>query len=446
MDTELIKTLAVNCDDYVVTDDMLDENTDRADQNADEKVPGMTSEQYSTVRAYVQEQLSQRLKPEERSRSRDPLIRSQLKSIVMRALLENDVPLGEAAAQRLVEELGNDLLGFGPIEPFFYDPEVTEIKAGRDVVRIEKNGVETVAGGARFRDEQHIRDVLERMIAPTGRKIDMKNPEVNARLFDGSRLIAQIPPLAVEGTMITIRRFRTDMMVENLLKRRVASERVLEFIRAAVLARLNIVVSGGTSSGKTTLLNCLASFIPENESIITIEEPAELQLQHSNVRRLEANSQTEYTQRRLVQSALRMAPKRIIIGECRAGETFDMLQAMNTGHQGSMTTAHANSSWHTRSRLANMVQMAQLDLPYEAIIEQIADAVDLFIHVLKDRNGRRRLDHICEVAGLKRDQDGILNIVLNPIWRYEKDTDSFDYVAKKFARMDLLVEDGGWKP
>jgi pilus assembly protein CpaF len=406
----------------------------------------MTMEQYATVRTCVQEQLSLRLKPEDRSKSRDPLVRSQLKSIVMRALLENDVPLGEAAAQQLVEELGNDLLGFGPIEPFFYDPDVTEIKASRDIVRIEKNGVETVAEGVRFRDEQHIRDVLERMIAPTGRKIDMKNPEVNARLFDGSRLIAQIPPLAVEGTMITIRRFRTDMTVENLLKRRVVSEPVLEFIRAAVLAKLNIVVSGGTSSGKTTLLNCLASFIPENESIITIEEPAELQLQHSNVRRLEANSQTEYTQRRLVQSALRMAPKRIIIGECRAGETFDMLQAMNTGHQGSMTTAHANSAWHTRSRLVNMVQMAQMDLPYEAIIEQIADAVDLFIHVLKDRNGRRRLDHICEVTGVKRDADGILNIALNPVWQYKKETGSFEYVAEKFTRKELLVEDGGWRP
>jgi pilus assembly protein CpaF len=446
LDSELIKTLAVNCDAYVITEEMLKDAEQTGSAAREEKVPGMTMEQYATVRTCVQEQLSLRLKPEDRSKSRDPLVRSQLKSIVMRALLENDVPLGEAAAQQLVEELGNDLLGFGPIEPFFYDPDVTEIKASRDIVRIEKNGVETVAEGVRFRDEQHIRDVLERMIAPTGRKIDMKNPEVNARLFDGSRLIAQIPPLAVEGTMITIRRFRTDMTVENLLKRRVVSEPVLEFIRAAVLAKLNIVVSGGTSSGKTTLLNCLASFIPENESIITIEEPAELQLQHSNVRRLEANSQTEYTQRRLVQSALRMAPKRIIIGECRAGETFDMLQAMNTGHQGSMTTAHANSAWHTRSRLVNMVQMAQMDLPYEAIIEQIADAVDLFIHVLKDRNGRRRLDHICEVTGVKRDADGILNIALNPVWQYKKETGSFEYVAEKFTRKELLVEDGGWRP
>jgi len=446
LDNELIKTLAVNCDAYIITEEMLQNTDQTSPAGREEKVPGMTMQQYATVRTYVQEQLSLRLKPEDRSKSRDPLVRSQLKSIVMRALLENDVPLGDAAAQRLVEELGNDLLGFGPIEPFFYDPEVTEIKASRDIVRIEKNGVETVAEGVRFRDEQHIRDVLERMIAPTGRKIDMKNPEVNARLFDGSRLIAQIPPLAVEGTMITIRRFRTDMTVDNLLKRQVLSEPVLEFIRAAVLARLNIVISGGTSSGKTTLLNCLASFIPENDSIITIEEPAELQLQHSNVRRLEANSQTEYTQRRLVQSALRMAPKRIIIGECRAGETFDMLQAMNTGHQGSMTTAHANSSWHTRSRLVNMVQMARMDLPYEAIIEQIADAVDLFIHVLKDRNGRRRLDHICEVTGVKRDRDGILNIALNPVWQYKKETDNFEYVAEKFVRKDILVEDGGWRP
>lgn len=445
MDIELIKTLAANCGDYLTTRELLEKEDSNMELRPEEKIPGMSEEQYRKVRTYVQEQLSQRLKPEERSKSRDPWVRSQLKALVMRALIENDVQLGDAAAQRLVEELGNDLLGFGPIEPFFYDPEVTEIKASRDIVRIEKNGVETIAEGVKFRDEQHIRDVLERMIAPTGRKVDLKNPEVNARLFDGSRLIAQIPPVAVHGTMITIRRFRTDMTVENLLKRRVISKEVLDFLKAAVIAKLNIVISGGTSSGKTTFLNCIASFIPHNESIITIEEPAELQLQHPNVRALEANSQTEYTQRRLVISALRMAPKRIIVGEVRAGEAFDMLQAMNTGHVGSMTTAHANSAWHCRSRLVNMVQMAEMDLPYEAIIEQIADAVDIIIHVMKDKTGRRRMDHIVEVTGVKRDKDGILNVVLNPVWQYNKKTDSFDYVAENFTRMEQLVEEGGWK-
>ncbi|SFH34255.1 pilus assembly protein CpaF [Desulfotomaculum arcticum] len=444
IDVALIESLAKNCLGFVVNDELL-KSADEELIIAAENIPGMTHQQFLNIRGHVQEQLSKRLRPEDRSKSRDPQVRSQLKSIVMRALLDLSIPLGDYAAQTLVEELGNDLLGFGPIEPYFYDPEVTEIKASRDIVYIEKNGIENAAEGVHFRDEQHIRDVLERMIAPTGRKVDLNNPEVNARLFDGSRLIAQIPPIAVKGTMITIRRFRMDMTVENLLKRKAVSEEVLDFLKAAIISRLNIVISGGTSSGKTTVLNCLASFIPANESIITIEEPAELQLQHPNVRPMEANSQTEYTQRRLVQSSLRMAPKRIIIGECRAGETFDMLQAMNTGHEGSITTGHANSAWHCRSRFVNMVQMAGMELPYEAIIEQIADAVDLFVHVKKDKNGRRRLDHICEVVGVKKNNEGILNVNLNPVWRYNPQKDAFEFVAEKFHRCERLVEQGGWK-
>ncbi|MFZ5632125.1 MAG: CpaF family protein [Bacillota bacterium] len=443
MDQELIKKLAQRCSGYFI-EDSGEEDADRYSLLISERVPGMTEEKYREIRGYVQTTLSNILKPEERMKSRDPIVRSKLKSIVMRGLMEKDVPLGDAAAQVLVEELGNDLLGYGPIEPFFYDPEVTEIKAGKDIVRIEKHGVERIAEGAVFRGEDHIRDVLERMLAPTGRKIDMATPEVNARLFDGSRLIAQIPPLAVDGTMITIRRFRTDMTVANLIKRRVVSPEIVDFLRAAVATRQNIVVSGGTGSGKTTFLNCLASFIPEEDSVITIEEPAELNLQHTNVRRLEANSQTGYTQRRLVVSALRMAPRRIIVGECRAGETFDMLQAMNTGHAGSMTTAHANSAWLLRARLVNMVQMARMDLPYEAIIELIAEATDLYIHVTKDKTGRRRLDHICEVAGARRNQEGILNVALNPLWQYDRKKDDFVWVGGEFIRREIFAEEGGW--
>ncbi len=362
--------------------------------------------------------------------------------------MERDVPLGEAAARILVEELGNDLLGYGPVEPFFYDPEVTEIKASRDIVRIEKHGVERVAEGVRFRSEEHIRDVLERMLAPTGRKIDMANPKVNARLIDGSRMIAHIPPVAVQGAMFTIRRFRKDMTVENLIKRNVMTPEIVGFLRAAVISKQNIVISGGTSSGKTTVLNCAASFIPEEESIITIEDPAELQLQHSNVRSLEARPATadarmEITPRDLVVDALRMAPKRIIVGECRAGETFDMLQAMNTGHKGSLTTAHANSARHCTRRLVNMVQMAKLDIPYDGIVEQVADAVDMFIHVLKDRTGRRRLDHICEVAGLER-AGGVLKVKLNVLWQYNLKNDSFEWVAQEFYRREPFIDEGGW--
>ncbi len=447
MDIELIKKLAQECGELMVPGECAGESPAGVPSfTVTDRIPGLTEENFRAIREYVQDSLSQKLTPDQAAKkSRHPAVRSLLKSVVLRSLVDQDLHLGDVAAQVLVEEIGNDLLGFGPVEPYFYDPEVTEIKARWDVIRVEKNGVERVVEGVRFRSEEHIRDVLERMLAPTGRKIEMANPEVNARLFDGSRLIAQIPPYSVHGTQITIRRFRTDMTVENLISRNVVSPELMDFLKAAVISRQNIFISGGTSSGKTTLLNCLASFIPEEDRIITIEEPAELQLQHSNVVSLEANSHTEYTQRRAVQSALRMAPKRIIVGECRGAETFDMLQAMNTGHLGSMSTGHANSAWLLRPRLVNMVQMAGMGLATESIIEQIATAVDLFIHVTKDRNGRRRLDHICEVLGSRRSEDGMLNVDLNPVWQYNPGNNAFEYIAGNFTRRDKFIEEGGWK-
>ncbi|MHB8156817.1 MAG: ATPase, T2SS/T4P/T4SS family [Desulfocucumaceae bacterium] len=445
MDRELMKRLALRFGGYFIKEEEEDYTDPGLDQIS-QKIPGLNEEKYIEIRGYVQKTLSSLLKPEEKTRSRDPIVRSKLKSIVLRGLLEKSVPLGEAASQRLVEELGNDLLGYGPIEPFFYDPEVTEIKAGRNVIRIEKSGQEIVVEGVNFRGEDHIKDVLERMLAPTGRKIDMATPRVNARLTDGSRLIAHMSPVAVDGTMFTIRRFRKDMTVENLIVRKVISTEVMEFIRAAVGSRMNMVISGGTGSGKTTFLNCTASFIAENQSIITIEDPAELQLQHPNVRRLEARPATaeheEITQRELVKDALRMRPDRIIVGEVRGAEAFDMLQAMNTGHQGSETTGHANSARHCTKRLVNMVQMAGMDIPYDGIVEQISDAVDIFIHVLKDKTGRRRMDHICEVAGVQR-IEGVLNVRLNTLWQYNYKTDNFDWVADSFNRQDIF-RDGGW--
>lgn len=448
MDKELIKKLAKRCGEYVVEEEVGEEEVDV--EGASERIPGLDDDAYKRIRAYAQKGLSNALRPEELTRSRDPRVRSTLKGIVVRGLMEEGIPLGESAAQLLVEELGNDLLGYGPIEPFFYDPEVTEIKAEKDIIRIEKHGVERIAEGVKFRSEQHIRDVLERMLAPTGRKIDMATPKVNARLIDGSRMIAHIPPVAVRGTTFTIRRFRKDMTIENLMKRKVMSNEMVEFLKAAVISKQNILISGGTSSGKTTVLNCLASFIPEDESIITIEDPAELQLQHSNVRSLEARPATEdmeneITQRDLVVDALRMAPRRIVVGECRAGETFDMLQAMNTGHKGSLTTAHANSAWHCTRRIINMVQMAKLDIPYDGIVEQIADAVDIFVHVLKDNTGYRRVDHICEVVGTERNE-GVLNVKLNTIWKYNSETGQFDWVCENFTRREALIQEGGWKP
>ncbi|HBV97411.1 MAG TPA: hypothetical protein DEF36_10245 [Desulfotomaculum sp.] len=447
MDRELVKKLAQRCSGFFIEENDKEEKSEINGTGIGDKIPGLGEDKYVEVRAYVQKTLSTILRPEEKSRSRDPIVRSKLKSIVLRGLLEKDIPLGDSASQLLVEELGNDLLGYGPVEPFFYDPEVTEIKAGRDVIRVEKNGVERVVEGLKFRNEEHIRDVLERMLAPTGRKIDMSSPKVNARLIDGSRMIAHTQPVAVDGTMFTIRRFRKDMTLENLIARQVISPEVADFLKAAVQCRMNIVISGGTGSGKTTFLNCTASFISEHESIITIEDPAELQLQHPNVRRLEARPATaeheEITQRELVKDALRMRPDRIIVGEVRGAEAFDMLQAMNTGHQGSETTGHANSARHCTKRLVNMVQMAGMDIPYDGIVEQIADAVDLFIHVkMHKETGRRRMDHICEVAGVER-VEGVLNVKLNTLWQYNTKKDTFDWVAERFSRREIF-EDGGW--
>ncbi|MCR4441868.1 MAG: ATPase, T2SS/T4P/T4SS family [Peptococcaceae bacterium] len=335
----------------------------------------------------------------------------------------------------ITKEIVDNLMGYGPLEPFFTGPEahlITEIIVRKyDHVMVEKNGKTSLAVDergepVRFQSEQHVLDVLERMLTPTGRRVDISNPVVGARLPDGSRLQAAIPPVAVEGTQITIRRFRQDASREMLLSNGALNREVLDFLGACVRAKLNIFVSGGTGSGKTTLLNVLSSYIPEDESIITIEDPAELQLQHGNVRRLEARppnveGKGEITQRDLVAMALRMAPKRIIVGECRRGETFDMLQAMNTGHAGSMSTGHANSAADMiNSRLPSMVQLA-VELQRESVLEMIASAVDLVIHMQKGRDGVRRVDHICEVVGLERRASGDLGVALRETYVYDRD-------------------------
>lgn len=450
MDKALIKKLALQCGAFEPVELEAIDNVQDTTTSTYTKVPGLKETDYKKIRTFVQNELRKHFKPEELRGSRDKMVRSRLRSIVSRALVNCDVPLGQSAVEVLVEELGNDCLGFGPIEPFFYDPDVTEIKAQVKVVRIEKNGKDFVAEGIVFRDEQHIRDVLDRMLAPTGRSISPSNPAVDATLFDGSRLKAHIPPVSPKGTMFSIRRFRQDMSIENMIERKAMSREMAEFLRAAVITKQNIVVSGGTSSGKTTTLNCIASFIPHDESIVTIEDPAELQLQHPDVRSLEArpaNSEGKgaYTLRDGVKDALRMAPKRIVLGECRGGEAFDMLQAMNTGHEGSLTTGHANSAYLMTKRLISMVQMADIGLPFDAIVEQIT-VVDLIVQVVKERRtGTRRVDHIAEVVGVERNKEGVLEVALNVLWQYNKDRDSYDWVANNFKRKEIFFEEGGWK-
>ena len=426
----------------------LAEEQDLENQYTAGRVAGLRREDYRRTRIFVQNELRRQFKPEEIKGTRDKTVRSKLRSIVARALVSCDIPLGQSAVEELVEELGNDCLGFGPIEPYFHDPDVTEIRAEANIIRVEKQGRVFIAEGYAFRDETHIRDVLDRMLAPTGRAINPNIPRVDATLFDGSRLKAHIPPVSPKGTMFSIRRFKQDMTIAKMISIGAMSGEIAEFLRAAVLTKQNIIVSGGTSTGKTTILNCIASFIPPEESIITIEDPPELQLQHPDVRSLEARppnneGKGRITMRELMQDALRMAPKRIIVGECRGGEAFEMLQAMNTGHEGSLTTGHANSAYLMTKRLIALLQMADMGLPFEAIVEQIT-YLDLIIQVVREKGGARRIDHICEIRGVKRNEEGVLEIALNTLWQYDSAAGVFQWVAQEFDRERIFAEDGGW--
>lgn len=420
------------------------------DAQADQPVDRL--ELFNKVRPVAQKRIRDKITAQELADRFAPALRAKVKKEILE-IVEQEAPgLPKPAQVGMAEELVNDLLGYGPLEPYFTGPmtdKVTEIKViNPKNIRIEIDGKEILAADDRgnpvsFRDEQHCRDVLDRMLAPTGRRVDISSPRVKARLPDGSRLMAHIPPVAVDGTTFSIRRFKKGLTLANLVEKGAMNEEIMQFISACVRGRLNIVVSGGTSSGKTTILNALAAVIPEDESIITIEDPAELQLQHTNVRRLEARPKNvegegEVTQRDLVADALRMAPKRVVVGECREGEAFDMMQAMNTGHDGSLTTGHANNAHEMlNSRLVNMIQMADMGLPRDAIIGQIAGAVDMVIHVCKDRTGRRRTDHICETMGIVVSGQHV-NVGLRELYRFDQDKGTWVRTEYPFQRAEKL--------
>ncbi|MBE0467476.1 MAG: CpaF family protein, partial [Candidatus Desulforudis sp.] len=385
------------------------------------------------VRPLAQKRIQTAFTAEELGERENKALRTRVRSVILELIEQKAPEMPRPAQLSLAEELLNDLLGYGPLERYFtgeMKDRVTEIKVVRhDLIRVEIDGKETVALDEKgrplaFRSEEHVRDVLDRMLAPSGRRIDLASPRVSARLPDGSRLMAHIPPVAVNGTTFSVRRFRMDMTAGKFLDCGTLNQEMLDFLRECVQSRFNIVVSGGTSSGKSTFLNVLASFIPEDESIVTIEDPAELQLQHTNVRQLEARppnieGKGEVTQRDLVADALRMAPKRIIVGECRKGEAFDMMQAMNTGHDGSLTTAHANTAREMINvRLTNMIQMADMGLPFEAILNMVAGAVDLVVHIQKDRDGQKKINHVSEVGEVKS-VEGAPRIILHDIFRYD---------------------------
>jgi pilus assembly protein CpaF len=315
----------------------------------------------------------------------------------------------ERERARLVRFAQAELLGLGPLEPLLADESVTEIMVnGPAAIWVERNG-KIERSGASFLNDDHVRRIIDRIISPLGRRCDETTPMVDARLPDGSRLNAVIPPLCLNGPTLTIRKFfKKPLGPADLIARGAASTELIELLRTCVLGHLNIIVSGGTGTGKTTLLNMLSSFIPADERIITIENAAELQLQQEHVVTMETRPPSiegkgEIGIRELVVNALRMRPDRIVVGECRSGEALDMLQAMNTGHDGSMTTLHANSPRDAIHRLETLVLMAGFDLPQRAIREQIAAAVDVIIQLERMQDGSRKIVKLCEVTGMESD-------------------------------------------
>ncbi len=331
------------------------------------------------------------------------------------------IPLEGNLRDQVFRQVIDDLLGFGPIQPLLEDPSISEIMVnGAQAIFIERNG-ELFETGACFEDDAQVLRIIDRMISPLGRRVDRDHPMVDAHLPDGSRVNAIIPPAAVDGPSITIRKFlQNRMAIEDLIRVGTLNEHMAEFLQACVVARLNIVISGPTSSGKTTFLNVLTGFIPGQQRIITIEDAVELQLKQRHVIRLETQAANldgsgAVSTRDLVHNALRMRPDRIIVGEVRSGETLDMIQAMNTGHNGSITTVHSNTPRDAIARMETMAMMAGLEMPLLAIRRQIASAVNLIIHISRLTDGSRKITHITEVSGMEGEV-----VTMSDIFKYEQ--------------------------
>jgi pilus assembly protein CpaF len=379
-----------------------------------------TRDAYMDLKTRVQNKLISELDPSMDVSQTDE-VRSNIEELFDTVLSEEGIILSRAERQRLFEQIVAEILGYGPLEPLLKDPSVTEIMVnGPKNIYVERSGRLERAGAA-FENDEHVMRIIDRIVAPLGRRVDESSPYVDARLPDGSRVNAVIPPISLVGPTLTIRKFsKVPLTVENLIEYGTITPEVVEFLKACVYSRLNVVISGGTGSGKTTLLNILSGFIPNDERIVTIENAAELQLRQEHVVTLESRppnieGRGEVSIRDLVINCLRMRPDRIVVGECRGAEALDMLQAMNTGHDGSLTTAHSNSPRDTLARMETMVLMAGMELPVRAIREQIASAVDLIVHEERLRDGTRKVTHVTEVQGMEGDV-----IVLSDLFIFEQ--------------------------
>ena len=347
--------------------------------------------------------------------------RSQIREITGRLLLEESAPLSLAQRQFVIRRIEDEVMGHGPLEPLLADPTVSDILVnGSQKVYIERRGKLELTE-VRFNDDAHLMNIIDRIVSAVGRRVDESSPMVDARLKDGSRVNVIIPPLALDGPMMSIRRFAVELLkVEDLMRLGTINESLSRVLHAIVLGRLNVVISGGTGAGKTTLLNILSGFVPVTERVVTIEDSAELQLQQPHVVRLETRppnieGKGEVAQRDLVRNALRMRPERIIVGEVRGAEALDMLQAMNTGHDGSLTTVHANSPRDALSRIETMVSMTGMTFPMKALRAQMASAINVVVQVARDEDGRRRVISLQEINGMEGDV-----VTMSEIFTFER--------------------------
>lgn len=381
---------------------------------------GQSRDPFKDLKDRIQDKLVAELDPS-MDVTRTDEVRRTIQDMFEHILAQENIILSRSERERLFEGIVAEILGFGPLEILLADESVSEVMVnGPEKVFVERKGKLTKTNVV-FEDNEHVMRVIDRIVSPLGRRIDESSPMVDARLPDGSRVNAIIPPLALNGPTLTIRKFEKDpLTIDDLISFGSMSPETAEFLRACVKGRLNAVVSGGTGSGKTTLLNVMSSFIPEDERIITVENAAELQLRQEHVVTLESRppnieGKGEVTIQDLVINTLRMRPDRIVVGECRGGEALDMLQAMNTGHDGSLTTAHANTPRDTLSRLETMCLMSGMDLPIRAIREQVAAAIDLIVQQSRMRDGSRKIMNITEIQGMEGDV-----IVMSDIFVFEQ--------------------------